>query len=80
MAEHRWRYIGRPRYRLAYGRGEMEERICPLVSKPEGKDSGLCKRHKCQWWTDHYTIENQPVQDCALVILAKKNEAGLVWV
>ena len=61
----------------------MDEKTCPLANVFAGtdydmKESFLCGKGNCQWWTNHYTVEGRQVWDCAITLLAKRNSEGLI--
>lgn len=35
-----------------------------------------CIEHRCMFWTQTYTIEGLPIQDCAIPIIAMRNQDG----
>ena len=56
-----------------------EGKLCPIFSFSVGKDFPCrCLKHKCQFWTFIYSIENIQIWDCCFVLNAMKNSDGKV--
>lgn len=50
--------------------------MCPIMSK--GKKAQQCLKTYCQWWTSVDTIEGIEIWNCAIVIMAMKNDDGKI--
>lgn len=56
-----------------------DQKVCPFFGYVEDQYDH-CFKEECQLWTSAYTTENKRIFNCALVISAMKNSAGLVVV
>ena len=61
------------------------DKLCPLkfnnvTLDKDGyafsEDSCFCERIRCAWWINGWTIENLPIECCALEYMAMKNSEG----
>lgn len=56
-----------------------QPKLCPMQSI-SGRVPKLCEKDKCAWWTGAYTTESIMIYECAVVIIAMKNQDGHIVV